>query len=132
MPSHHRTKWQTVFYSQWFLLVNIIVLVLVVYTTLRSLYYNYQVQKEIKQFQEQAKSLEAQNIKTSELLKYVRSDDYVEGKARVELNLVKPGEQMALVTFPSSSLEHRQPKPVVVEQKKLSNPKRWWNYFFNH
>lgn len=130
--SAQQKKWRRVFFSQWFLLVNIIVLSLVTYTTARSFYYHYQVQKEIRQFQERARSMETKNMATTELLTYITSKDYIEKRARTELNLMKPGEQVVLVHTSSSTNGNRQTDQPMVKKQHLSNPERWWKYFFEH
>jgi cell division protein FtsB len=125
-------SWRNVFYSGWFLILNIILLILVAYAAGRSLLYHYSLQKEIKQFEEHARMLESEKNKTIELLNYVDSEDFLDRKARLELNLLKSGEHMVYLSSTTKVSLGGQNNDGVIEQKKLSNPQRWWMYFFHN
>jgi cell division protein FtsB len=130
-----RKSWKNIFYSKWFLCLNCVVLVLITYASVRNFYYDYQVQKEIKKFQQQAENLKAKNIQTLEVLKHVKSQNFVEEKARTELNLVKPGENVLVVREEGGGETHRQDYDKVLkveEEKNVSNPVKWWRYFFSN
>ncbi len=98
----------------------------------RAFYQNYHIQEEIKRLQSEAERLEAKRLETLDLLNYVKSPAYVEEKARTELNMVKEGEQMAIVnTKVGSSKTSRQTSSPVVQSSRLDNPLKWWKYFFH-
>ncbi len=132
MSSPGENKLKTLFASRWFLAIALAVLLLLSITYARAFYQNYQVQEEIKRLQSEAKRLEAKKIKTLDALKYVRSAAYVEEKARTELNLLKEGEQMAIISGSAERLTAGQEKIKGVESNSLSNPIRWWRYFFGN
>jgi cell division protein FtsB len=126
-----KTSWKTIFYSNWFLFSNAIILVLILYASARNFYYDYQVRKEINGFKEQAKALELKNLKTIELLQQVKSQHFVEDKARVELNMVKPGEKLVIINGQKQATStDGQDQVNMVEQERLTNPEKWWKYFF--
>ena len=127
MPKGENNKWKSFFYSRWFLLSVFIFASLVVLAFFRAYYRDYQVKQEISNLQDQARNLEAKKIETMEILKYVQSKDFVEKQARVDLNLIKPGEKVTVVNGYNSSTG--QPKERVVKSNQLSNLKKWWNYF---
>jgi len=132
MPRREST-WQTIFYSKWFLVSNVIILVLVLSATFRNFYYDYQVRKEIRALEEQSKNLENKNLQTLELLEHVKSQKFVEEKARIELNLVKPGENILVIQGePTTTSINRQKNENMLKQEKVSNPQKWWKYFFEH
>ncbi len=131
MVNRKKTSWKTIFYSNWFLFSNAIVLVLILYASARNFYYDYQLRKEISGFKEQAKALEAKNLKTIELLQQVKSQHFVEDKARVELNMVKPGEKLVIINGQKQATStDGQDQVNMVEQERLTNPEKWWKYFF--
>ncbi len=130
MRQRAESTWKRVFYSRWFLAVLFVLCFLVLFAYARAFYADYQVEQEIKRLQAETKVLQAKKLETLEMLKHVKSSAFVEEQARENLNLVKPGENMAIITSPSAP--RRQPTEYVVqtEQPEVSNPKEWWNYFF--
>ena len=64
-----------------------------------------------------------------DILKYVTSDSFVEEKARIELNMKKPGEKVIVIKGENTeeSLEKNNP----VEKPLLNNPIKWWYYFIH-
>ena len=119
------------FYSRWFFVLAIGLTVMVVLAFFRSYYQDYQVKHEIEKLQEEARSLEAEKLKSLDFLKYVQSPDFAEEKARTEFNLVKPGEQVGVIISPEKGqLSNGQKIEPVVQSEKLSNPAKWWRLFF--
>ncbi len=130
MSSAKDSDWKSFFSSKLFMLVIIIVAAMVVFGYGRAYYQDYLVRQEIEHLQEQAKKLETRKIELLEVLKYVKSDSFAEEKARTELNMVRPGEQV-LVVPAVEEIGDRQEKNSVVEWDNISNYKKWWQYFIN-
>lgn len=122
--------WKNFFSSKIFMLVATIVSIMVVFGYARAYYQDYLVKQEIQQLQDQAESLAAKKVELLEVLKYVKSDNFAEEKARTELNMIKPGEQV-LVVPKTEAAENRQEKTAVVGWTNISNYKKWWQYFIN-
>lgn len=119
------------FASRAFLIIGIVVLIFLALASSRAYYQNYEIRQEIKNSQEQINKLQDKKLEMLEILKYAKSDAFVEEKARTELNMVKGGENVTVVSSPSVTASRQQSKPVV-ESKNYSNPRLWWNYFFKH
>jgi cell division protein FtsB len=116
--------------SKWFFLFAIIITLAVTVSFLRAFYSDYQIRQEIRSLQDEIVRLESDKIDTLEILDYVKSDEYVEEKARTELNLVYPGEKMMIID--GNIKNDRQIKNDVVKSKNSnSNLKKWWDFFFN-
>lgn len=118
--------------SRWSLIIGVIVLFILCVVFARTYYQNYIIQEEIRRLQEETSRLETKKIETLEALKYVQSPAYVEEKARIELNLVKDGEHVTVVSgrqFTGGGAIG-QPGKKMVESKNLTNPQKWWKYFF--
>ncbi|TSC83879.1 MAG: septum formation initiator [Parcubacteria group bacterium Gr01-1014_13] len=130
MPSAKESGWKNFFGSRLFLLVATIIAIMVIFGYGRAYYQDYLVTQEIESLQDQAKSLEAKKMELLEVLKYVKSDSFAEEKARTELNMVKPGEQV-LVVPKTAEKDNRQENSTVVGFSSISNYKKWWQYFFN-
>lgn len=129
MPSND-SGWQKFFYSTWFLAAAFLVIAVLVFSFGRAYYQDYQVRQEIQKLQEAARNLEAKKIQSLELLQYVRSSSFVEEKARTDLNMSKPGEQVAIILKDKPNSGGGQEENKVLELSNLNNPIKWWNYFF--
>ena len=128
--SSKESGWKNFFSSKLFVLAATIVAIMVMFGYSRAYYQDYLVKQEIQSLQEQAKKLAAKKMELLEVLKYVKSDGFAEEKARTELNMVKPGEQV-LVAPKAVVVENRQENNSVVGWTNISNYKKWWQYFFN-
>ena len=85
MPTGGKNKWQKVLSSRWFLLVLLVIAIFVAVAYGRAYYRDYQVRQEIERMQNEVKKLEAKKIETMEILKYVKSSNFIEEKARTEM-----------------------------------------------
>ena len=130
MPYAKDSGWKIFFGSRLFMFVATIIALIVIFGYARAYYQDYLVMQEIQQLQDQAKKLEAKKMELLEVLKYVKSDSFAEEKARTELNMVKPGEQV-LVAPKAVAADNRQEDSAVVGWSNISNYKKWWQYFFN-
>lgn len=87
------------------------------------------------------KEIEELNNKEAELLKlqgYYSSDEFLEKEARRILSYQKPGEEVYVVI----SKKRNDPEINIKngfkviegngDQEEVSNPTKWWNYFFNN
>src|SRR3989338_5634201 len=119
MPSAKESGWKNFFGSRLFLLVATIIAIMVMFGYGRAYYQDYLVTQEIDHLQDQAKSLEAKKMELLEVLKYVKSDSFAEEKARTELNMVKPGEQV-LVVPKVAATDNRQEKNNMVGLSNIS------------
>lgn len=119
------------FASRAFLLVGIIVLIFLTLTYTRAYYQNYLIREEIKREQQKISSLQGKKLEIFNMLARVKSPDYVEEKARTELNLVKKGENVTVISGIQKATVSRQTENNVLPSKKYSNPRLWWNYFFS-
>ena len=118
------------FRSRWFVLFTAIAAFLVVLGFARAYHQDYLVTQDIERLRAQAKSLAVKKIELLEVLKYVKSDSFVEERARLELNMAKPGENV-LVVPPTEVTDNRKAKNNVVGLNNISNYKKWWQYFTN-
>ncbi|MDO8509786.1 MAG: septum formation initiator family protein [bacterium] len=122
-------QWRKFIGSRWFLLLLLTTSILVSFAYGRAYYQDYQVRQEIEQLKDEVKRVESKKIETIEMLKYVKSSAFIEEKARTELNLLKPGEKVAIIvgeTKKSTSLETKSE----IDNIKISNPLKWWHFFW--
>lgn len=130
MVNSKEQKWKQIFYSRWFLAVLFVLTFLLIISYVRAYYQEYQVRQEIANLQEQLHSLESKKIETMDLLRYAQSSTFVEEKARTELNLAKPGENMAIIASDSQKDINGQQKQNMIKWSQVSNPIKWFKFFF--
>ena len=107
-----------------FLLIAILSLVVVVALG-RELYRRYLINQEINNIKAEIAKLENKNLEISQLIDYLKTDDFVEREARLKRGLQLPGESVAVITSAQkSSVE------TVSPQANQANPAKWFNYFF--
>lgn len=115
------------FRSRLFLVTTGLALFLISFSLIRAYYEDYQVNQKIQELSGQVRSLEGKKLKSLQVLEYVASNNFIEEKAKLELNLRKPGENVIFVegitVASSSSAVPTATEPV------LSNPLKWWHYF---
>lgn len=107
----------------------IIILLAIVLVGLGALEFNQwqkrrHIQQEIDHIVKQQQDYQQKNQDLATSLDLLNSQDYKEKIAREQLNLKKDGE--IVVNFTQAGQPEAQ-QTAVVE----SNPKKWWNYFFN-
>ncbi len=129
-----RTVWQNFFVSRWWLIGGAVTLVFLGISVTRAVYQNYQINQEINRLRSETERLQAKKLETLDMLNYVRSSTFVQDKARSELNLLQPGEKVAVITpgLAAKTQSSRQENEGLVKSKDVGNPTKWWRYFFTH
>jgi len=86
------------------------------------------VSSDLNDLQTKIADLQKQNQDYGALLSQMGSPGFVDKEARLKLGYQKPGEQVLL-------LENNAPAPLASapndsDLSGLSNPQKWWRYFF--
>ena len=121
-------------FSKFLLLICLIILVLFSLALGREYFKKRQINKEVYFLEEEIERLEKDQAEFSELIDYLNTEDFWEKEARLKLGLQKPGETLVVISddyFKSSSGEDRETKKITEMVIEISNPSKWWNYFFN-
>lgn len=109
----------------------VLVFLFLLVSFLRVYFKDYALRQEIERTQQDVNKLQKRKIESLEVLKHLQSDAYVEDRAREELQATKPGE--AVLVVPGLTVTSTAPTSVKIEAevvKPLSNPLKWWYYFF--
>lgn len=118
---------ERVFLARWFLFLLLGLVIIIAIGYARAYYADYQVRQEIAKLQEEVKSLEKKKFTSLQILERSQTENFLEEKAKTELNLKKPGENVLIIP------EITEPTVTAVEQPvdepALSNPRKWWYYF---
>ncbi len=129
MIKQKQSTFRRFFGSRLFLISAFICFMLITFGYGRAYYQDYKVKEEIQALQNDVKKLEHKKLESMEILKYVTSDAFVEEKARTELNMKKPGENVVVIKN-QVEVENKGEKGDV-ENRVLNNPTKWWYYFTN-
>ncbi|MEK7625600.1 MAG: septum formation initiator family protein [Patescibacteria group bacterium] len=129
---HKPSLIRKIFSSRAIFAAGLFLLVVLVVAYLRAYYQNYQIQAEIRSMLDESAKLENKNAELRALLARVKRSDYVEEKARTELGLMKEGEKETIIIGSNTEKGSRQTETGMLESNRSSNPRQWWNYFFNH
>lgn len=118
------------FRSRLFFLLLVLLAVVVMFGFIRSYYQDYKIEQQVASLEQEVRDLQSKKLESMEILEYVISDAFVEEKARTELNMKEPGENVVVI-------DNQRTRPVVVEEIQeegrqiASNPVKWFYYFFN-
>ena len=104
------------------------------YSLALNVYQSYQIDSHIQNFQEENLKFNEANRKAVEDLLHYTSDEYLEKIAKQNLGLINPGEEVLVLSDEIlSSPEEDIPQLQEQQLQKyyhLSNPVRWWKFFF--
>jgi len=122
-------------------LVGLLVVILLSFPLARVVSRRYQVSEEIRQLEREIADIENKNKKLEDIVGYLGSDQFIEEQARLNLGLKKPEEEVAVIKTGDEKTDtpKQEDKDIIFDipgltknepAKPLSNPRRWWRYFF--
>jgi cell division protein FtsB len=121
------------FVSKNFLFLGLIVLGLLFFAAGKKNMERRQIAKEVKIMEDDIARLEGKNAELGALLNYLNTEEFIEQEARLKFNLQKPGESVAILPEEKSQQENKNSSSSAREAEiAMSNPKKWWNYFFRN
>lgn len=113
-----------------FMAVNVIVLGILFVGFGREYWRNLEIERDIAALQAEGERLEGEHLESLALIADLSSEYYLESEARTKRGLGEPGEQLVIVDLPDDNNLDGEVLGVSVDDG-LSNPTRWWYYFFN-
>ncbi|MBT3690076.1 septum formation initiator family protein [bacterium] len=123
------------FNSKSLLFVSLLILVFFSFNLINEVINRRELQSDIKALDEEISKLENKNQELSSLIGYFETLDFVEKEARTKLNLRKPGEKIIVITEDELTEDNESffDSAVLTSANiiHLTNPQKWWNYFFN-
>lgn len=131
MRHARESKWRGIFFSGLFLCGILAALGFMTLAFARAYYKNYEVERYIADLKKNKEKLESKKIETLEVLNYIKSSDFIEQKARTELNMVKKGESKLIITDSSVTSTGQPMKDMIQQNSTTSNIQKWWHYFFH-
>jgi len=117
-------SWKSFFQSKLFFVVGIILLGILSTNLTRTQLKDRAIRREIAKLQAEVDALEQERTGYETLIALLETPAFLEREARRSLGYAKPGEQVVVVE------KNEQEQLQQQEQRELSNPKKWWVYFF--
>ena len=129
MVIREQSFWSRLFNSRIFLSVMVLLIIFIGYSIFKEKKVQTVVRQDIRSLEAEIASLENKSLELAELIKYLRSDEYVEQEAREKLGMQKEGEKVVIVPESEEFLAK-----VAGEQDigDLENWRMWVEYFFGN
>jgi cell division protein FtsB len=104
------------------------------YSLTVSVYSSYQTDLIIQQYELENRRIEDENRKQSEDYEYYSSNAYIEKMAKQNLGVINPGEEVIII--PAESFGNVESRSYYFDEEAkpfadLSNPQKWWKFFFD-
>jgi cell division protein FtsB len=119
------------FYSKSFLLIGVLFLFILFAANAKAYLKQRAILEEIESNTAAIDQLRKNNGDLKIILEKVKSNSYVEEVARTSMNMVKPGENQIII-IKDDKKNSGQDGSGMLKSSNISNPRQWWNYFFNH
>lgn len=117
--------------SKLFLFLGIIILGFLIFSFGKKFLESREIDKEIREAGEEIARLETKNNELKDFLDFLNTDAFLEQEARLKFNLQKPGESVVIIPDVGERIKDDKNKvEMIADDRMLSNPKKWWNYFF--
>jgi len=117
------------------LIVEFILVAYLLYALTTNVYKSYRLDLHIKRFEDENARIIDENLKKSTDFQYYTSSQYIDKIAKQNFGLVNPGEE--IIVLPAEELtvssEGDLAKQEIgdVDVAGLSNPQKWWKFFFD-
>ena len=108
-------------------IVGLIFLVLIVFPLARTRSQRRLIAREIDDVKTEIQKFERQSQELRDFGTYLQSQQSLEERARLNLNLRKSGEQLIVVDLEKLTSRELATAP----EPRLSNLAKWWRYFFS-
>lgn len=125
MDNHGGLKTKLIF------ITSLIILMIIGLGLAKSWQRGSEVSQEITGLNSSIRDLEKDNLELKELVEYFNSDAYIEEKARIDLGFKKAEEKVVIVSKQREGVFSNDENFTKTNTNNLSNPEKWWLYFFN-
>lgn len=127
---------KAIFFSRIFLAALVVLTFWVAVSTGRAVWRKIQIEREISALKNNIAEIEKKNEELLARLNYFKNEENLEKEARAQLNVKRPGEKVVVIVGQKNDGATQQEKDNgaknSADKNKLSNPLKWWRYFFNN
>ena len=120
-----RITWRRFFESHLFFVGGVVALIFLSISMTRAQLKDRAIRAEMEALQNQVETLEGEQNHLTELITLFEKPEFLEKEARRILGYVKPGEKVVVIYE-----QGKQGEEGRQDEKEMSNPKKWWVYFF--
>ena len=120
--------WYRFFNSKLALFGLAILVILIGYSVIREKGEQQETTQNFRSLEQEISELENQSLELAAMIKYLRSDDFVEREARQKLNLQKPGEKVVLIAEDQAAASNVAGDMDMIDKR---NWQLWAEYFLN-
>ncbi len=110
--------------------VNLVILGFLFVGFGREYWRNIEIERDIAALQAENERLAGQKLESLALINDLSSEYYLESEARTKRGMGEPGEELIIVELPEAEASMGEAQSLATDQS-ISNPTRWWYYFFN-
>lgn len=117
------------------LIVGFFVVAYMLYNLTVSIYNNYQIEKNISQFESKNAALAEENSQKLHDFQYYTSEQYVEKIAKQNLGLINPGEKVIIIPDEDLIILADAGESADLNAQirdSWPTPKKWWKFFFSY
>jgi cell division protein FtsB len=118
--------WKKLLTSKLALVVVLILVILIGYSIIKEKKNQQQTVDAIASLKQEIQTFENRNLELVEMVKYLRSNQFIEKEARQKLGLQQPGEKVVIIP----ALDQGQVAGAVTRALSQPNYVKWWKYFF--
>lgn len=115
----------------WVVLILLVVAGYLIFIFSRSLWRNYEINKELLNLEVKIEGLNAKQDYLENLIVYYQTKNFAEKEARGKLGLKKEGETVLALPRKGGNLDQKE--EVIgedVQPKEATNAEKWWKFFF--
>lgn len=125
-----------VYGSAVFTFLGLVIILVISAPLMESIEQKNEIEEEIQSIKQEIESLESENQDLENLIKYLKSDQFLEEQARLNFGMKKQGESVVVVTdegkvagVSTSSIGQTDND---ISGSEMSNPQKWFSYFFGN
>lgn len=131
MKKKEEFSYRNILTSKYVLVAGLVILVLISISFTKELLRRYKINQEISELQTEVQTLEERNAELAEVIQYLNSTAWQEKEARTKLNLQEKGETVVITPYQNTNKQASETIIVSQPEPKVSNPRKWVNYFIN-
>lgn len=120
--------WRRLLRSRLMISINLLLIGFVGWSLAREVAQGNKTVADYDDLQKRIGSLQTQNRDYADVISKLGTSGFVEREARVKLGYQKPGEQVLMLKDAQPGTADTAP---AADDSSLSNPQKWWRYFFN-
>ncbi|MFC1663291.1 septum formation initiator family protein [Patescibacteria group bacterium] len=129
-----RSNFMNVVTSRLTLIIGLVLIVVIGFGLIKEIDRRINISQEKTDLETQIAALQGRNTELTDIIDYLQSDEYAEEEARLKLGLKKPGENVLRIVGVENTddIEKVNNNNQGDNNKDITNPIKWWNYFINN